>query len=103
MAYQGNNYWADILYTANTDTTPPVMTGRTPSSDAVDVDPAGTITASFDEPIDLTNTQVTVRDPGGASTATSPRPRARGRSPHSKPDVPVLAVQRCHCPRCHRS
>ncbi|WP_447008702.1 DUF4082 domain-containing protein [Saccharothrix sp. DSM 118769] len=69
MTYQGNNYWVDVVYTPNTDTTAPVMTGRTPLPDAVDVALTSTATASFNEPIDLTNTRVTVRDPGGATLA----------------------------------
>nr|WP_246018845.1 DUF4082 domain-containing protein [Saccharothrix australiensis] len=68
-SHQGNNYWVDVLYTPNSDTTPPVSSGHTPLTDAVDVSRTTQVTASFDEPIDLTNTQFTVSDPGGATLA----------------------------------
>ncbi|MBB5959419.1 methionine-rich copper-binding protein CopC [Saccharothrix tamanrassetensis] len=66
MSHQGNNYWVDVVYTPNSDTTPPVGSGHTPLTDAVDVSLTTQVTASFDEPIDLTNTQFSVSDPGGA-------------------------------------
>nr|WP_308258296.1 DUF4082 domain-containing protein [Saccharothrix obliqua] len=66
-SHQGNNYWVDVLYTPNSDTTPPVSTGHTPLTDAVDVPPTTPVTATFDEPVDLTNTVFSVADPGGAT------------------------------------
>ncbi|GAA1336907.1 hypothetical protein GCM10009660_18180 [Catellatospora bangladeshensis] len=66
MSHQGNNYWVDVVYTPNSDTTAPVSSGHTPLTDAVDVPLTGQVTASFDEPIDLTNTQFSVSDTGGA-------------------------------------
>ncbi|WP_433271825.1 DUF4082 domain-containing protein [Actinosynnema sp. CS-041913] len=65
-SHQGNNYWVDVVYTPNSDTTAPVSSGHTPLTDAVDVSLTTQVTASFDEPIDLTNTQFAVSDPGGA-------------------------------------
>ncbi|MBW4717933.1 DUF4082 domain-containing protein [Saccharothrix obliqua] len=67
MSYQGNNYWVDVDYTPSSDTTPPAHTGHTPLSDAVAVDPATRVTASFDEPVDPGNTTFAVTDPGGAT------------------------------------
>ncbi|MFB9503459.1 DUF4082 domain-containing protein [Saccharothrix mutabilis subsp. capreolus] len=66
MSYQGNNYWVDVVYTPNSDTSPPAHSGHTPLTDAVDVSRTTQVTASFDEPVDTTNSQFTVSDPGGA-------------------------------------
>ncbi|MEU5696788.1 DUF4082 domain-containing protein, partial [Actinosynnema sp. NPDC020468] len=66
-SYQGNNYWVDVVYTPNADTTPPVSSGHTPLTDATAVPLNTQVTASFDEKVDLTNTQFSVTDPGGAS------------------------------------
>ncbi len=67
VSYQGNNYWVDVDYVPSSDTTPPAHTGHTPLSDAVSVGLTSQVTASFDEPIDLTNTTFSVTDPGGAT------------------------------------
>ncbi|SMD25523.1 DUF4082 domain-containing protein [Lentzea albidocapillata] len=67
MSYQGNNYWVDIVYTPNSDTSAPTSTGHTPLTDATGVGLTSAVTASFDERIDLTNTQFTVADPRGAT------------------------------------
>ena len=67
MSYQGNNYWVDVLYTPNSDTTAPVGTGHTPLTGATQVDLDTTVTAQFDEEIDLANTLVSITDPGGAT------------------------------------
>ena len=65
-SHQGNNYWVDVVYTPNSDTSAPVSSGHTPLTDAVGVPLNSQVTASFDEPVDLTNTQFSVSDPGGA-------------------------------------
>ncbi|MEU6148579.1 DUF4082 domain-containing protein [Actinosynnema sp. NPDC047251] len=67
LSHQGNNYWVDVDYVPGSDTTPPAHTGHTPLSDAVSVGLTSHVTASFDEPIDLTNTTFAVTDPGGAT------------------------------------
>ncbi len=65
-SYGGNQYWVDVLYTFSGDTVPPVHNSHTPLNDATEVDLDGPVTASFDEPIDLANTTVTVTDGGGS-------------------------------------
>ncbi|RKT55095.1 DUF4082 domain-containing protein [Saccharothrix australiensis] len=64
--HQGNNYWVDVVYTFSGDTVPPVGGGHTPLDDATEVDLDGPVTASFDEPVDLADTTVTVTDGGGS-------------------------------------
>ncbi|MEU4803908.1 DUF4082 domain-containing protein [Actinosynnema sp. NPDC023587] len=64
--YGGNQYWVDVVFTFSGDTTPPAHRSHTPLDDATEVDLDGPVTASFDEPVDLTDTTVTVTDGGGA-------------------------------------
>ncbi|CCH31426.1 DUF4082 domain-containing protein [Actinosynnema sp. NPDC047251] len=68
-SYNGNQYWVDVVFTFSGDVVPPVHSSHTPLTDATEVDLTGPVTASFDEPIDLTNTTVTVTDGGGARIA----------------------------------
>jgi Domain of unknown function (DUF4082)/Bacterial Ig-like domain len=75
LSHEGNNYWVDVDYTPNNDNTPPAHTGHTPLSDAVDVPSDTDVTASFDEPIDLTYTTFTVTNgetPTPGTTTLSP-------------------------------
>ncbi|MFI9814288.1 DUF4082 domain-containing protein [Saccharothrix variisporea] len=65
-AHQGNNYWVDVTYTFSGDQTPPAPLGHTPLADALEVDLNSPLTATYDEPIDVTATAFTVQDSGGA-------------------------------------
>ncbi|MEJ2855685.1 MULTISPECIES: DUF4082 domain-containing protein [unclassified Saccharothrix] len=64
--HQGNNYWVDVTYTFSGDQIPPVGQGHTPLPDAQEVDLNTPLTATYDEPIDLTATTFVVQDSGGA-------------------------------------
>ncbi|NUT51358.1 MAG: DUF4082 domain-containing protein, partial [Saccharothrix sp.] len=68
-SYSGGNYWVDVVYLPNEDNTAPVVNGRTPLAGAGEVDRGAPITASFDEPVDLSTAQFTLSDAGGAKVA----------------------------------
>lgn len=70
-SYQGGNYWVDAVYVPNDDNTPPGILGRTPLGGASDVSLTSTVTATFNEPVDLGSAQFTVSDPGGAGISGS--------------------------------
>ncbi|ACU37892.1 DUF4082 domain-containing protein [Actinosynnema mirum] len=90
-SYQGNNYWVDAVYTPSADTTPPVLTSRTPLAGAVEVDPLTTVVASFDEPLDATRSSVTVTGPDGAPVAGRFTARPDGLTLVWTPDAPMGA------------
>ncbi|SDG10243.1 Ig-like domain-containing protein [Lentzea fradiae] len=69
MTYGSSNYWVDVVYQPNADNDAPVLQSRTPLPGASEVELTSTVTASFDEPVDLTGAQFTVTDPGGAKIA----------------------------------
>jgi methionine-rich copper-binding protein CopC len=69
MTYGSGNYWVDVVYQPNADNVAPVMQGHTPLAGASQVDLTSTITASFDEPVDVGTAQFNVTDPGGAKIA----------------------------------
>ncbi|MGI5506383.1 DUF4082 domain-containing protein [Lentzea sp. CA-135723] len=66
LTYGSGNYWVDVVYQPNADNTAPVVQSRTPLDGATAVDPAGTVSVSFDEPVDLGSAQFSLTDPGGA-------------------------------------
>ncbi|GAB3911543.1 hypothetical protein GCM10029964_117710 [Kibdelosporangium lantanae] len=70
-SYGNSNYWVDVIFQggANGDSTPPTVTGTTPAANATGVSLTAPLTATFNEPIDLTGTQFTLADPGGAKLA----------------------------------
>ncbi|MBB4967152.1 DUF4082 domain-containing protein [Saccharothrix violaceirubra] len=67
-SYNGGNYWVDVVYRngLNGDTTPPALVSRTPGDDATNVSLNGTVTFTFNEPMDPAATQIAVTDQGGA-------------------------------------
>jgi methionine-rich copper-binding protein CopC len=68
-SYQGGNYWVDVVYNPNSDTTAPAVTATTPQHEATNVALNSPISTSFNEPVDLTSAQFSVVDPGGAKLA----------------------------------
>ncbi|MFI9009398.1 DUF4082 domain-containing protein [Actinosynnema sp. NPDC053489] len=68
-SYAGGNYWVDVVFLPNDDTTPPVVNGRTPLDGASAVSRTSPLTASFDEPVDLSTARFSLADSGGAKLA----------------------------------
>jgi hypothetical protein len=69
--YNASNYWVDVVFAASAaDTTAPTVVERVPAPNAAAVDPAGTVRATFSEPIE--DATFTLIGPSGAvSSATS--------------------------------
>ncbi len=70
--YQSANYWVDVVFTSSgPDTTPPVLTARSPASGATGV-PTGTrVTATFSEPVQAASVAMSLQASGGAAVAGS--------------------------------
>ena len=61
------NYWVDVAFATEIDTTPPTITGHTPLSNATNVATTTGVTATFDEPMDaatIDQTSFTLRASG---------------------------------------
>lgn len=54
QTFESANYWVDVAFTANIgpDTSPPTITGRTPSSGAINVATNSPVTVTFSEALD---------------------------------------------------
>jgi methionine-rich copper-binding protein CopC len=67
--YRASNYWVDVVFQngLNGDTTPPTITARTPAPGATNTALAGTVAATFSEPVDLGSAQFSLTDPGLAT------------------------------------
>jgi hypothetical protein len=62
------NYWVDVVFAAEVDTTAPTVTGRTPAPNATDVPVTADVTVTFDEPMNpatITSSTVTLRASAG--------------------------------------
>ncbi|TCO65143.1 DUF4082 domain-containing protein [Actinocrispum wychmicini] len=70
-SYGSSNYWVDVIWQggANGDSTPPSVTSASPAANATGVSLTTTVTATYNEPVDLTTAQFTLADPGGAKLA----------------------------------
>jgi len=70
--FNAENYWVDVVFTSTpvVDTTPPTVTGFAPANNATGVDPAGSITATFNEAMDPNSiSSSTSGAEGGGSTS----------------------------------
>jgi hypothetical protein len=80
QAYNGNNYWVDVVFATTApppppgDTTPPTVTGQTPAPGATGVEAGVNVTATFSEALDgatVTGSTVELRDPANALVAAT--------------------------------
>ncbi|CCH31244.1 DUF4082 domain-containing protein [Actinosynnema sp. NPDC047251] len=67
LTWNGNNYWVDVDFTPYTDFTPPVHTGHTPGDGAVDVGLSGPLHITYDEPLNVADSTVRVKDSHGVT------------------------------------
>jgi hypothetical protein len=70
-SYDASNYWVDVVFERDVapDTTPPAVASVTPPDGAGDADPAGLVTATFNEELDsasVTGSTVRLRNGSGA-------------------------------------
>jgi hypothetical protein len=67
--YRATNYWVDVIYQngLNGDTTPPTITAQNPAPGATNTALAGTVSTTFNKPVDLTSAQFSLTDPGLAT------------------------------------
>ncbi|HEX2973309.1 MAG TPA: DUF4082 domain-containing protein, partial [Tepidisphaeraceae bacterium] len=52
ISANGRNYWVDVVFVGDLDTTPPSVTGRTPGIDATGVPLSTAVTVTFNEAVD---------------------------------------------------
>ena len=65
QTFNQENYWVDVVF-ADTDTTKPTVSGRTPAPGATGVAVGTAVTATFDEAVDAGSITFELRTPGGA-------------------------------------
>src|SRR5919198_1789962 len=67
-SFSSSNYWVDVVFnTSGTDTTPPTVTGRSPSPNASGVATSANVTATFSEAVQSSTISFTLTGPGGTS------------------------------------
>ena len=70
LTFSDANYWVDVIFDTNVDTTAPTIIARTPAPDATGVSTAAGVTVTFDEPMNaatLNETSFTLSASGGGS------------------------------------
>ena len=65
------NYWVDVVFTPAPDTTPPTVTSMTPASNATNVDPGSSVTASFSEEVQQGTINFVLTDPSDNTIAAT--------------------------------
>jgi hypothetical protein len=63
--YNSENYWVDVVF-ADTDTTKPTVTSKTPAAGATNVPVTTTATGVFSEPVQQATISFVLRDPANA-------------------------------------
>jgi hypothetical protein len=66
-AWDGNNYWVDVDFTATDDAAAPVHTGHTPADGGIGAELAGPLTVTFDERVTTVDSTFQVVDSHGVS------------------------------------
>ena len=97
LAFNGGNYWVDVLFTATPDTVPPAVTAHAPVSDATDVSFGAQVSATFSEPMasqSITSGNFTLRDEGGAAVAGAVAYDDQSRTATFTPSAPLAAATR---------
>jgi hypothetical protein len=72
QSFQDSNYWADVVFSNGPDTTPPVITSRSPASGSSGVAVLKPVTATFDEAMDATTISASTFVLHDSSNATIP-------------------------------
>ena len=74
QSFNASNYWADVVFSTGPDTTPPVVTSRSPTAGATDIPVTHTVSATFDEPMNpatISASTFTLRDAANGLVAAS--------------------------------
>ncbi|MBC9734955.1 DUF4082 domain-containing protein [Nocardioides marmotae] len=90
-ANPGPNYWADVLFTNEADTTAPTIASTTPAAGATNVSTTAPVTATFDEPVrasTVTGTTFTLA-PTAGGPAVAATVSASGATATLVPDRPL--------------
>jgi hypothetical protein len=70
-SFNATNYWVDLVFSTAPDTTPPTVTGQTPTAGATGVATASAVTATFSEPVQAGTISFVLKDPAGNAVAAS--------------------------------
>ena len=65
-SYQGSNYWVDVVFEPDVDTTKPSVTSRSPEAGATNVSVGAAVSAGFSEPVTPQSVSYAVSTAGGA-------------------------------------
>jgi hypothetical protein len=88
-SYQATNYWVDVVYTLPPDTTPPAVTGRSPSQGATSVPVGGPVKVTFSEPV--TGPDFTLENAAGNPVSGSAALDSTGKVLTFTPAAPLSA------------
>ncbi len=70
QGFQSANYWVDVVFASSgADTTPPVVTARTPAGGATGVSTGAAMTATFSESVQAGTISMSLKDPVGTLVA----------------------------------
>ncbi|MDQ1535508.1 MAG: large repetitive protein, partial [Actinomycetota bacterium] len=72
QSFRSTNYWADVVFSNGADTTPPVITSRSPAPNATGVLATGPVTATFNEPMNASTISTSTFQLRDASSAPVP-------------------------------
>ncbi len=92
--YQSANYWVDVVFTtsAPADSTPPTVSGVTPSNNATNVSIASTVTATFSEAVDAQTVNAntfSLKTAAGSAVASTLNYNATNRVATLTPSAPL--------------
>ncbi|MDQ1468413.1 MAG: hypothetical protein QOH10_2828, partial [Actinomycetota bacterium] len=72
QSFHDSNYWADVVFSNGPDNTPPVITARSPASNATGVAATHSVTVTFSEPMDASTISASTFQLRDASNALVP-------------------------------
>ena len=67
--FGGSNYWVDVVYQQQTDTSPPTVNATTPGNSATSVPVSSSVTATFNKAIKSGSATFSLTGPGGNAVA----------------------------------
>jgi methionine-rich copper-binding protein CopC len=61
-SYNATNYWVDVVFSANSDTTPPTITSTSPPDQGTGINTSSDVTATFSEPVQANTISLVLKD-----------------------------------------
>lgn len=72
LSFRSTNYWVDVVYNQTaTDTSPPVVTSKSPAAGSTTAPATTNVVAAFNEPIQAASVSIALTGPGGPVAGTT--------------------------------